>query len=114
MGAPDVTDAPAVAAGSVGDAAWAAEDDAAVGVAVSTALAAAAIVALDVAVAVAVADGLALARVTAVRWPPPPPVDAANTAAPSARSPMTARIGTGGRGESVRQFGQKPETGVNR
>jgi hypothetical protein len=41
---------------------------------------------------------------------------AANTAAPSATSPRTARIGTRPirlpRGKRSRQFGQKPETGV--
>ena len=121
--APAIADALAVAAGGVGDPDCAADGEAAAGVTVGPTPAVAVAGTLDVAVAAlgdalaTVDDGLALVRVAAV-LSATPPVDAANTAAPTARRPTTARIGTSGtrgaRGERVRQFGQKPETGVNR
>ena len=62
-------------------------------------------------------DALELAWVAAGRSASDPVDEAANTAAPSATKPTIAMIGISAtrlpRGWSVRQLGQKPETGVN-
>lgn len=65
---------------------------------------------------VALARGLEVAGLAAGRSAIDPVDDAANTAAPSATRARRAAIGTSPirlpRGESCRQLGQKPETGV--
>jgi len=103
------------AVGGGGDADWAAEADAA-GVEAFAVVVGEVLCATAADELAGLEDGLLLVWLAGGRSAIDPVDDAAKTAAPSATRPRTATIGTSPRrlprGRSVRQLGQKPETGV--